>query len=214
MISNYLKKECSSRDDYLNHLVFLNTIKTHAIAPSLMSFELSPLLTLHKKLFSHIKGAGTMRKDNKELASASCIDFKLLPTSLRSFFSHLNKVSFSPFFQRKSSKKSFSNKSVGIVYSKNDFAKILASLYREFLILSPFITGNTITAKVFFEFFANSHRFNIEYYKVRAKEFSEAEIAAIAADDAKPLFNVFNECLGHKTEGCISHQYSLPQGIE
>ncbi|MCL2255336.1 MAG: Fic family protein [Firmicutes bacterium] len=212
MISHLFKKESSNREDYTNLLTFLNILRFHALSPKIDSFDLNALQSLHKKLFHHIKGAGIIRKNNKELASASCIDFKLLPASLRSFFSHMNKLAtrsapsekrVQPFSQKNSP-----------TLAKNDFATLLASLYREFLILSPFIVGNTIVAKVFFEFFANSHKFSIEYNKVRAKEFNEAEVAAIVADDAKPLFNVFSECLVHLSEGCISHQYSLPQGIE
>ncbi|MCL2861771.1 MAG: hypothetical protein FWE22_05115 [Firmicutes bacterium] len=210
MISHIFKKESATKEDYHNHLVFLNILKTQSFASPIVSFDLVPLLHLHKKIFFHTKSSGQVRKNNKELASASCIDFKLLPASLRSFFIHMNK--YGGFSSRLSKKSSLVTPHSSD--NKDDFSALLASLYRDFLILSPFVIGNTITAKVFFEYFANSNNFSIEYNKVRPKEFSEAEVAAIVTDDAKPLFNIFSECLVHLSEGHISHQYSLPQGIE
>lgn len=148
--------------------------------PTPLYFDIETLQFLHRTLYADLRpDPGSLRKINISKNGASCIDYKLLPASLRAVLDQLKK------------------KDPGKTVTKNDFAAYLAYFMREMLILSPFPYGNGLTLRLFFELYSASRGFLLDYNKCDYKEFSAAETVALAADDVQPLYKCLVKCLSY-----------------
>lgn len=149
-------------------------------------FTADTMLSIHKTLYADQRSdCGKLRKTALEIGGNSCTDARYLKGSLKAILGRMQALPAAP------------------ECAKADFAASLAHYARELSILSPFAYGNGIVRRAFLLLLCMRRGFDLNFSAVGRKEFAAAEAAALAADDAHPLFTLFITALSYteRTEG-------------
>lgn len=153
-----------SNQEFLNLIDIMSTVHTD-------DFSIDTLCLINKMLYNGLViESGTVRNRNIEINGSSCMDVKMIGSSLRAILKKLNSIP-----------------SDGSV-SKNDFCAMLSYFYKELLIISPFMYGNALTIRAFLHLFSLSRHFNFDLYKIRLQDIIICTNMAYTSDDVQLLF--------------------------
>ncbi len=141
-------------------------------------FDTQSLIKLHAFLFDGIKPeAGKLRTAELSYDGAGFADSSLIAGSLKRLLSKMNEIlaTSSP--------------------SKEDFALKLTYFFSEMFLLCPFRFGSLVTQAVFFQHFALSRGFDINYDACGGLRLAEAAKVAFITDEPSELYLCLNDAI-------------------
>lgn len=140
------------------------------------NFDFDLLSELHSRMFGDIyPNAGTKRTTKASKRTVFCMP-KYLDSTLKKLFTSLKK---SNFLARD---------------TRDDFIDDLAYFVGELAAIHPFRDGNGRVVRVFILLLAEKNNYGIQWHKIDADRYLEADICAIDGD-YQPLISVFDEVL-------------------